>query len=340
MTVRVDFGGEGYDIYVSRGSLAKAGEMLNLDRRVLVVTDSGVPARYAETFARQCGRPTVVTVDEGEGSKSLACFERLLRAMLDGAFTRYDCVAAVGGGVVGDLAGFAAASYMRGIDFYNVPTTVLSQIDSSIGGKTAVNLCGVKNIVGAFYRPKAVLIDPDVLDTLSLRQRSAGLAEAVKMALTSDSSLFGLIEDGLPDRDIDEVIVRSIDIKRQIVEKDEKESGLRKLLNFGHTIGHGIESASGGRLYHGECVALGMLPMCSGGVRRRLLSVMEALHLPTAANVDAGAVCEALTHDKKTAGAAVSAVLVDEVGKGYIKSLPITEIADRARAFLNGGFGI
>ena len=156
-----------YDITIERGVLKKAGQLLNLERKVLIVTDSGVPEEYSKAVAAQCKTPYIATVPEGEESKSLEIFEKLCAAMLEHGFTRSDCVVAVGGGVCGDLAGFAAASYMRGIDFYNIPTTVLSQVDSSVGGKTAVYFGGVKNIIGAFYQPKAVLIDPETLKTLS-----------------------------------------------------------------------------------------------------------------------------------------------------------------------------
>lgn len=156
---------------------------------MLVVTDSGVPAAYAAAVAGACELAQICTLPAGESSKSFESYQLLLRAMLRLGMTRGDCVAAVGGGIAGDLAGFAAATYMRGVDFYNIPTTLLSQVDSSIGGKTAIDMDGVKNIVGAFHQPRAVLIDPDTLRTLPPRQISAGLAESVKMALTSDADL-------------------------------------------------------------------------------------------------------------------------------------------------------
>ncbi len=340
MIIPVNLGVNSYDIIVEREALGDLSRLLNLERKVLIVTDSGVPQCYAETVAAACKAPYTVTVPQGEQSKSLASFEMLLNAMLTAGFTRGDCVVAVGGGVVGDLAGFAAASFMRGVDFYNVPTTLLSQIDSSIGGKTAVNLGGVKNIVGAFYQPKRVVIDPTVLNTLPDRQKSNGLSEAVKMALTSDKALFELFENENIEENTDRIIVGSLNIKKRIVEEDEKESGLRKMLNFGHTIGHGIESAANGLLYHGECVALGMLPMCSAEVRGRLASVMEKLSLPTKAAVDADAVCAAMLHDKKTAADGTTAVMVDSVGTGYFKKLSPKELENMAKDFIKGGTDI
>ena len=187
MTLSMNLGADSYDIIIEHGALAKASEYLNLNRKVLIVTDSGVPAEYADTIAAQCKVPTKIVVPEGEESKGFPTFELLCRTMLENGFTRTDAVVAVGGGVVGDLSGFASASYMRGIDFYNIPTTLLSEVDSSIGGKTAINLGGVKNIIGAFHQPKRVLIDPDVLKTLPPRQIANGLAEAIKMAANDRS---------------------------------------------------------------------------------------------------------------------------------------------------------
>ena len=268
----MELGELGYDIVIERGALDRAAELLDLDRKVLVVTDDGVPAEYASKVAASAKDGTVFTVAQGEDSKSLERFGEIMSRMLKLGFGRKDAVVAVGGGVVGDLAGFAASAYMRGIAFYNIPTTVLSQVDSSIGGKTAVNLDGIKNIVGAFYQPRKVLVDLDLLSTLPQRQISNGLAEAVKMSLTSDADLFGLFEKGNISENMDEIITRSLMIKKNVVEQDEKEQGLRKILNFGHTIGHGIESFEHlNGLYHGECVALGMIPMVSDTLRRRCL---------------------------------------------------------------------
>ena len=329
MILNVNLQKNSYDIVIERGALNRAGDIFSLSRRVLIVTDSGVPKIYAETVAKQCKEPTVITVGEGEGSKSFPVFEKLCRALLGGGFTRSDCVVAVGGGVVGDLAGFCAASYMRGIDFYNVPTTLLSQVDSSIGGKVAINLDSIKNIVGAFYQPKAVLIDPDVLATLPPRQIANGLAEALKMSLTSDAELFSMLETQNAENIIENIIVRSLMIKKNVVEQDERESGLRKILNFGHTVGHGIESVEGlSSLYHGECVALGMIPMCSENVRARLLPVLRKLGLPTSLDYDAEKITEAIKHDKKLAGDKISVTYVENIGEFKLVTLPFSEFAE------------
>ena len=326
--IRMALGPASYDITVARGALARVADLFDLDRRVLVVTDDGVPERYARTVADACTAPVLVTLPQGEGSKSPAAVEVLHRTMLGAGFTRGDAVCAVGGGVVGDVAGFAAATYMRGVDFYAVPTTVLAQVDSSIGGKTAVNLDGVKNVVGAFWQPRGVLVDPGLLETLPFRQTANGLAEAVKAALVGDAELFARFEaacrDGTP-LSLDDIIPAAIRVKQRIVQADERERGLRRMLNFGHTIGHGLESAAG--LLHGEAVAAGMLAMSGSELRGRLRPILEGLGLPTAVRADLTAVMAAIAHDKKTApDGRIAAVRVDEPGQPRIENLTLDEL--------------
>lgn len=337
-TLKLDFGDRGYDITVGSGTLNNAAALMNLDRKVFIVTDSGVPKEYAEKIKSQAKSAMIFTVPEGEGSKSLSMLEAALKAMLEFEMSRGDCAVAVGGGVVGDLTGFAAATYMRGIDFYNIPTTLLSQVDSSIGGKTAVNLGGVKNIVGAFYQPKHVLIDNETLKTLPQRQISAGLAESVKMSLTSDSELFSLFEkeSALNFENIENIIVRSLMIKRAVVEKDEKENGLRKILNFGHTLGHGIEAEEEMRgLYHGECVALGMIPMCSEPVRNRLIPVLKKLGLPTEYRGNLDSALSFVIHDKKCKDNSLEAIFVDKVGEYRIEKMSVSDFSKLVKERLN-----
>lgn len=329
-TVHMNLAGGGYDIYIGSGGLDVFLNKADLSRRALILTDDGVPAEYAKRVAAAAREAYIYTVPAGEGSKSIETYNAVLTFMMEHDFTRSDCAVAVGGGVCGDLCGFCAASYMRGIDFYNVATTVLAQVDSSVGGKTAVNLGNVKNIVGAFWQPKAVCAPRDVLSTLSARQVSNGLAEALKMAVVFDEELFRVFESGEALERIEEVTARSVELKCAVVERDEREGGLRKLLNFGHTIGHGIESACGmGGLLHGECVAVGMLPMCSEKVYERLLPVLEKLSLPTHTDAAADDILAALHHDKKVSNGLVSAVFADEIGKGYIKEVPFEELAAR-----------
>lgn len=326
MIINMNLGASGYEIIVEHDILKKVGEFINLNRKVLIVTDSGVPTEYSKAVAAQCKYPTIITVPGGEDSKSFDKLQMLCGEMLKHNFTRKDCVVAVGGGVVGDLSGFAAACFMRGIDFYNIPTTFLSQVDSSIGGKVAVNFNGIKNIIGAFYQPKCVIIDPEVLKTLSERQISNGMAESVKMALTSDKELFEIFKSDDYKNNIDEIIVRSLNIKKSVVEQDEKETGLRKILNFGHTVGHAIESLNFGKLYHGECVGIGMLYMCSDDVKSQLISVLKRLNLPTKAEYSENEILNSLMHDKKSENNGVSVVYVPKIGSYEIKKMSFEEI--------------
>lgn len=321
-----------YNIVLERGALSRADEYLCLDRKVLIVTDTGVPSEYAQRVAGKCAQPFILTVEQGESTKNIDTWKDILTFLVEKGFTRSDCVVAVGGGVVGDLSGFAAASYMRGIDFYNIPTTVLSQVDSSIGGKTAVDFQGYKNIVGAFYPPKAVIIDPETLSTLPERQISNGLAEALKMSLTSDRELFELFETEDIDENIDIIIEKALLIKKYVVEEDEKESGLRKILNFGHTLAHAIESVNNMQeLYHGECVALGMLPMCSDEVRERLIPVLRKLKLPTEFSADAESIIEAMKHDKKKSGDRITVIYVEIPGSFEMKDIAFSELTENMR---------
>ena len=332
MIIPVKTGSGDYNIILQSGAISQLSSHLKLDRKALIVTDDGVPPIYAQTVANQCKEAFVVTLPQGETSKSFENYKMLLQKAVEYGFTRTDCLIAVGGGVVGDLSGFVAASFMRGIDFYNIPTTVLSQVDSSIGGKVAIDFCGYKNIVGAFYPPKAVVIDADTLKTLPERQISNGLAEAVKMSLTSNKELFELFENENIKEIIEKIIEESLKIKRFVVENDEKEQGMRKILNFGHTLAHAIESQNEmANLYHGECVALGMLPMCSKDVRIRLLAVLKKLNLPTEFDYDIDTIINAVKHDKKMSGNEITVVYVPEIGEYEMKKMAFHDYESEIR---------
>ena len=329
----MNLGERSYDIILKNGALENLYQFARLDRKVAVVTDSGVPAEYAQRVADQCRESTIITVPQGEASKSFKILETVLRQMLEFNMGRGDLVVAVGGGVVGDLAGFAAAIYMRGIDFINCPTTTLSMIDSSIGGKTAVDLGDTKNIVGAFWQPKLVIVDPATLSTLPRRHYINGLAEAVKAGLLADPELFAIFEKGDIDTQINEIIYRSLRFKKNVVEQDETERGMRKALNFGHTIGHGIEAVKGikGRrtvgLFHGECVALGMLPMIeSKALQKRVRAVYRRIGLPTRTTYNKEKVLAYMQHDKKVRGDHITVIKCPGLGCWRADSLPMTEL--------------
>ncbi len=330
MKLSVNLPHSSYDIVIERYALGKLSQFVDLNRKVLIITDDGVPEEHVQVVKDQCPQGIVSTVPQGESSKSLKIFEQLLETLLSHHFTRSDLVIGVGGGVIGDLAGFVAASYMRGIAFVNCPTTTLSQLDSSIGGKVAINLKDTKNMVGAFYQPSFVLIDPDTLTTLSPRHFSAGLAEAVKAGMIADPSLFLLFETGNIEENLEEILYKSLMMKKTFVEADEKETGIRAALNFGHTIGHGIESYGKlGALYHGECVALGMLCMTENPeLKQRLLAIYNTLQLPTTIEYDGNAVYQAMLHDKKAKGSTTKVVKVAELGSYRLDVVETTSLRE------------
>ena len=329
----MNLGERSYDIILKNGALENLYQFARLDRRVAVVTDTGVPAEYAQRVADQCRDAKIITVPQGEASKSMKILESVLRQMLEFNMGRGDLVIAVGGGVVGDLAGFAASIYMRGSDFINCPTTTLSMIDSSIGGKTANDLGETKNIVGAFWQPKVVLVDFDTLKTLPRRQVVNGLAEALKTGIIGDPQLFALFETEDPEAHIEQLVYRSLKFKKKIVEQDEREGSVRACLNFGHNIGHGIEAVRGVRgrrttgLYHGECVALGMLPMIEDtALLKRTRAIYRALGLPTRAGANKEKVLAYMQHDKKARGDQIMVILCPGLGCWRADSLPMTEL--------------
>ncbi len=325
--------GRGYDIVIENGALGRVGELCNLSRRVLIVTDDGVPREYVACVKAQCMSPVVVTLPQGEASKNMTSFTSLLTVMIEEGFTRSDCVVAVGGGVVGDLAGFVSACYMRGVDFYNFPTTLLSQVDSSVGGKTAIDFGGVKNPVGAFKQPEMVVIDPATLATLDARQLAAGMAEVLKMAATHDAALFEKIEREDVHASLADIIRAALSIKRAVVEADETEAGLRRVLNFGHTVGHAIESDADGALLHGECVAIGMLYLCAPQVRARIAAVLGKLGLPTSYTASARDLMSRIALDKKAKGDTIHYVWVEEIGSFTFRTATLTEF----ETILTGG---
>ena len=328
--IHINAVGGGYDIIMEKGAAKKADEYCNLNCKVLIITDDGVPKEYAEDVANKSKEPVIVTLAQGEGAKSIENFTKLLAVMLENGFTRNDCVVAVGGGVIGDLAGFVAASYMRGVAFYNIPTTTLSQVDSSIGGKVAIDFNGVKNVVGAFYMPKAVIIDIEVLKTQTERQFVNGFAEAIKAGLIYDENLFEIFEKGNAYDEIEKVILLSLNVKKQVVEQDEKETGIRKILNFGHTLGHGVESAVGlGELLHGECVGIGMLLITDNEeIKNRIKSTLIKYSLPTTANYDKEKAYEAVCHDKKANGENTTVIKVNKIGSAVEQIVKTKSLKD------------
>ena len=335
-TVRVDLDGRGYDIRIGPGVDPGVFFEAAPARKALIVTDSNVDALYADACAQRLRARGVeagrVVVPAGEASKSLATVARLYDRAVAHGLDRGSVVVALGGGVVGDLAGFVAATYMRGIAFVQAPTTLLAMVDSSVGGKTGVNLEQGKNLVGAFHQPVDVAADLNTLPTLSEREYAAGLAEVVKYGVIRDADLFEQLErstDKLIRRDpalLEACIAQCCRIKAAVVVEDERESGGREILNFGHTFGHALEQTSGyGRWLHGEAVAVGMLyaARLSAALgfgepeRQRLQRLLETLGLPTrlpAESADWPALRAAMGADKKSRDHKPRLVLAERIG--------------------------
>ena len=335
--ISVCLGDRSYNIHIKQNSLEEMAEIFEIaKKRAFIITDNGVPEEYAKAVASGFDSSYIYTAESREGAKSLDVVGDICAKMIEIGITRSDICVAVGGGVVGDLTGFVAASYMRGVDFYNVPTTLLSMVDSSIGGKTAVNHGGVKNIIGAFHQPRGVLIDTSTLDTLSERHKANGIAESIKIAATSNSELFSILENS-DGNDLENIIIESLKIKKAIVEEDEREGGIRKILNFGHTFGHAVEAATNmEELYHGECVAIGMMALTSGDVRKRLCKVLKKYNLPTEYTGDIYAAIGLITSDKKRSGDMIDAVFAPEIGEGEIKRIKVSDLEKIIKTNLGG----
>ena len=343
-TLRVDLDARAYEIRIAPGLLDAAGEHLRgacpQAARLFVVTDSTVGPLYrgrVEKSLTSAGfRTAFHTVAAGESSKCASRLSELWESMMDFGLTRTDAVVALGGGVVGDLAGFAAATILRGVDFVQIPTTLLAQVDSSVGGKVAIDLEAGKNLAGAFWQPKLVLMDPDTLDTLPDSTFADGMAEVVKYGCILDRAFFDFLA-ARPSREeiraeIEHFLYTCCNLKRIVVEEDERDTGKRMLLNFGHTLGHAYEKAGHYEKWtHGQAVAAGMVKAAGLGERLgitpvgtadRIAAVLTALDLPVEIACTAEEYAAAIGLDKKGAGADISVILLEEMGHAIPHQMP------------------
>ena len=342
--VRVELGKDSYDIVIGRRlgtALSDFVRSKKYSKKALVVTDSNVGPLYADAV---CGRlreaglePIVHTFPAGESSKTMAVAEEIYTRIIEHGLDRKSPVFALGGGVVGDLAGFVASTYMRGVPFVQLPTSLLAQVDSSVGGKVAVDHPLGKNLIGCFYQPDAVFIDLDLMETLPKREIATGLGEIVKYGIIYDENFFAFLEEHpddvlalAPDATV-HMIARSCEIKAAVVSEDEKEAGLRRILNFGHTMAHAIEQETGYVRYnHGEAVAIGMcgamdisrrLHLVDEATVTRAQNLIERLGLPTKAEgCTVDAMYAGIFHDKKTVNGKVNWVLADRIGHTIVKN--------------------
>ncbi|MDR1702943.1 MAG: 3-dehydroquinate synthase [Sporomusaceae bacterium] len=353
--VLVDLGENSYTIQIESGALAKFDHFLApmpFSKKALIITDSNVKKIYGEQVRQKINsanyQAEFFCVPPGESSKSLALLGEIYTQAITMGLDRKSPFIALGGGVVGDLAGFAASTYLRGVPFIQIPTTLLAQVDSSVGGKTAVNHPLGKNLIGSFYQPAQVIIDPQTLNTLPDKELYSGFAEVIKYGACFDTAFFDFLAANaaaLLQKDstlLIEVISRCCRIKRDIVEQDEREAGLRALLNFGHTIGHAIEAAGGFQKYtHGEAVAIGMrgavlvsiaLKLCDEAVLGRLNAILRQFNLPLTAPGcgTAAELQQFLSKDKKSLGGKIKWVLLEETGKPKITDAVPESIAQEA----------
>jgi 3-dehydroquinate synthase len=328
-----------YPIHVGRDLIDRTGALVRARGKVFVVTSTALREAFGDRVAASFEPVAdVITVEEGESRKTLTTANKIVTRLLDRGAKRDSMLVTVGGGMIGDTAGFAAAIFLRGIDLVHVPTTLLAQIDSSIGGKTAVNHARGKNLIGAFHPPRAVVIDPAVLHSLSERERVSGLYEALKGGVIGDPTLFEMFEK--PVDELDELIVRAILVKVNIVDADEREADLRRLLNYGHTIAHGIENAMNYEgITHGEAVAWGMIGANAIAVQRGILSrelsgrieraILALAPRRVPRGIDAHAILAATEHDKKNTGSARVMVLPSAIGACEI----VSDVAEKEIAY-------
>ena len=343
-TVQVNLGERSYDISIVSGALVNAGEMIRRvvgkARRLAIISNPKVYSYYGKDFEKnlkQAGFSTLtILIADGERAKSIRTAERVWGSLIANRFERSDVIIALGGGVVGDLAGFVAATFLRGVKYIQVPTTLLAKIDSSVGGKTAVNHKLGKNLIGAFHQPRAVIIDPNVLRTLPQRELRAGLYEAIKYGVIRDPDLAHFIQEGLDkieahDSDVmTRIIARCCEIKAEIVAADERESGLRRILNFGHTVGHALEAVTAyRRLKHGEAVGFGM--KCASAIAEKVgiipsheakaitCSVDALGKLPRLDDLKAEEIIAVMAYDKKVTQGKLPLILPTRIGAVVVR---------------------
>lgn len=310
--------------------------------KILILSDETVARFYFEKLKRNLEKlnfkVSEFIIRPGEKSKSLSTVMKIYEKMVADFFSRGDMIISLGGGVVSDIAGFAAATYLRGIKFISIPTSLLAQIDASIGGKNGVNLdCG-KNLVGTFYNPELILVDSNLLSTLPKSELRCGFAEAIKCGCIKDEKLFEIFENENFEKNLDEIIKKSILVKKEIVLKDEFDFGERKLLNFGHTLGHAYEKLGNFETFsHGEAVAIGMneitkisekLGLTKKGTSQRLTEVLKKSQLPVSSDFEKKDVLKAILYDKKISGSFIDLVILKNIGSGFIHKVSCSKIAD------------
>jgi len=326
-TIHVPLKEKSYDVIIKKGLLNDISDYIDSKKEIVIITDKNIPLKYVNTVKSKLNVLHVLTLNPGESLKCFTEVESVINKLIELKVTRNITLVALGGGVVGDFTGFVASIYMRGVDFIQIPTSLLSQVDSSVGGKVGINTDFMKNAVGSFYQPKIVLIDPNTLETLEKRHFNNGMAELIKHGVIAGKGLFIDILNNDVMQNIDELIYQSITIKKNIVIQDIEDKGIRQILNFGHTIGHAIEQHSNYGLLHGEAISIGMVMMSKGTTYEKdLLSILNKYNLPTSYAYNLDDLYEYIKTDKKVTEKNLNIILAEEVGNGFIKQINIEEI--------------
>ena len=326
-TIHIPIKNDDYNVYIEDGLLNQVHSYIKKNKQYVLITDCGIPKEYIDVIQSSIDIKQVLTFKQGEAYKTLDTVALLIEQLQELHITRDDCLIALGGGIVGDVTGFVASIYLRGIDYYNIPTTLLSQIDSSIGGKVGVNSKYAKNAIGQFKQPKAVFIDPVVLKTLDKRQFNNGVSELIKHAIIKDADLFDDLLNKDFNKHLNEFIFRSLNIKKEIVIQDVYDKSIRQLLNFGHTIAHAIEKASHHQLYHGEAVAIGMAKMSKDCNRHKdIIQLLEKFDLPTDSSYQWNQLMPFMLNDKKLKQEHLSLVIVNNIGDASIKQGHVSDL--------------
>lgn len=314
-----------YEIIIQNNLLNSLEDYLDKSKLYVIVSDHQIPEQYVERVKKACPKNIVIRFPAGESSKSFHEYERIIKIMQEYQVSRDACLIALGGGVTGDLSGFIAATYMRGIDYIQIPTTLLAQIDSSVGGKVAINTEHAKNSVGQFYAPKIVLIDPKTLNTLPNREFNNGMAEMIKYGMIYSSDLFEKISNENVKDNLEYFIHQSLLIKKYFVEEDEFDQSIRQILNFGHTFGHAYEAYYNYHKYlHGEAISLGMVKVCDNiGVKEKLKKVLLKYHLPIQDDVPEEKLLPYIKIDKKKKNDTLHLIVVNEIGKATIQKISL-----------------
>jgi 3-dehydroquinate synthase len=313
-----------YDIFIKNSLLDSVEDYVDINQKYVIISDDNIPNSIIEKFTKKIDVMHIIRFPSGERSKCLDEYSRIINFMIKNYIKKDIIILAIGGGVTGDLAGFVAATLYRGVPYIQVPTSLLSQIDSSVGGKVAINSEDAKNSIGCFYPPKMVLIDPETLKTLPQREFNNGMAEMIKYSLIASKTLFEFLRNDNVYNNLETLIYESLKIKKHFVEADEFDNGIRQILNFGHTFGHAYEVFYEYKKYlHGEAIALGMLKTINPDLKRELVSLLKKYNLPIEDSAKSKDLLEFIKRDKKAKTKSFNLIKVDEIGSASIKELDL-----------------